>query len=246
MSAAAGRTLVADPMGGYLSNLDPDDYKNLLRPRLPEHVKGREFVDRYLATIDLLSTVDPGETYAVRQAADHHVLEARRISKFAAFIEQAGGLNGRERKLALDKAGHLMYASHLSYSNDALLGSPECDLLVQLVRQREAGGLYGAENYRQRQRRHGSRARRGRRGGGRGHSRGHRRVPKTIRSKGGTLHRHQSRRLARGNASGGRRWRRRKRPIIPPHSHKSGGRKNAESSYTGESTLGEGCAGGNP
>jgi L-arabinokinase len=38
-----------------------------------------------------------------------------------------------------------MYASHLSYTNDALLGANECDLLVDLVRQRERMGLYGAK-----------------------------------------------------------------------------------------------------
>ena len=48
------------------------------------------------------------------------------------------------RGLVLDKAGHLMYASHLSYVNDAGLGSAECDLLVDLVRKRERRGLYGA------------------------------------------------------------------------------------------------------
>jgi galactokinase len=45
----------------------------------------------------------------------------------------------------LDRAGHLMYGSHLSYTNDALLGADECDLLVQLVRGRESQGLYGAK-----------------------------------------------------------------------------------------------------
>src|SRR5205823_3424477 len=44
----------------------------------------------------------------------------------------------------LDRAAHLMYASHQSYTMDAMLGAPECDLLVQLVRQRERSGLYGA------------------------------------------------------------------------------------------------------
>jgi galactokinase len=38
-----------------------------------------------------------------------------------------------------------MYASHLSYTNDALLGAPECDLIVDLVRKRERAGLYGAK-----------------------------------------------------------------------------------------------------
>jgi len=51
---------------------------------------------------------------------------------------------GSPRKLLLDKAGHLMYASHLSYTNDAMLGANECDLLVKLVRERESAGFYGA------------------------------------------------------------------------------------------------------
>ena len=38
-----------------------------------------------------------------------------------------------------------MYASHLSYMNDARLGAPECDLLVDLVRKHEPAGLYGAK-----------------------------------------------------------------------------------------------------
>jgi galactokinase len=37
-----------------------------------------------------------------------------------------------------------MYASHLSYTNDAMLGADECDLLVRLVRERESAGFYGA------------------------------------------------------------------------------------------------------
>jgi len=38
-----------------------------------------------------------------------------------------------------------MYASHLSYGVDAMLGADECDLLVDLVRRREKQGLYGAK-----------------------------------------------------------------------------------------------------
>jgi len=37
-----------------------------------------------------------------------------------------------------------MYASHHSYTHDALLGHPHCDLLIQLVRDNEKFGLYGA------------------------------------------------------------------------------------------------------
>jgi L-arabinokinase len=37
-----------------------------------------------------------------------------------------------------------MYASHLSYTIDAMLGADECDTLVALVRKHEKLGLYGA------------------------------------------------------------------------------------------------------
>src|SRR5204863_9335735 len=47
-----GRTLIADPMNGYLANLDPEDYKRHFRPLLPEWMKGRDFIDQYEVTID--------------------------------------------------------------------------------------------------------------------------------------------------------------------------------------------------
>jgi len=120
MGRAASRELVDDPMRGHLANLDPDDYKKFFRS--------------YLLDSEVLG------------AADHHVLEARRVRQFLEFVEQARSLDpdDKQRYILMDKAGHLMYASHLSYMNDARLGSEECDLLVKLVREREKSGLYGA------------------------------------------------------------------------------------------------------
>ena len=146
MGSAAGRELRGDPMNGYLANLDPDDYKQFFRPYLPESVRGRDFLSRYGPTVDTATTVDPDVDYRVLQATDHHVLEARRVRNFVRFLEAAATTPpGSARKSLLDKAGHLMYASHLSYTNDALLGADECDLLVNLVREREHAGLYGAK-----------------------------------------------------------------------------------------------------
>jgi L-arabinokinase len=145
MGKTAGRELVADPMNGYLANLDPDDYKTLFREHIPEEISGQEFLNRYGPTIDTATTISPLIRYHVQHATDHHVLEARRVQRFVDFLAQANMAAGAARKLLLDKAGHLMYASHLSYTNDAMLGAPECDLLVQLVRERESAGLYGAK-----------------------------------------------------------------------------------------------------
>ena len=147
MGASAGRELIADPMNGYLANLDLNDYKKFFRPYLPERFKGGQFLLQFGGTIDKATTVEPDFNYHVQSATDHHVFEAHRVKEFVRYLETARGLaaNDPTRKLNLDKAGHLMYASHISYTKDALLGADECDLLVDLVRQRECEGLYGAK-----------------------------------------------------------------------------------------------------
>jgi L-arabinokinase len=147
MGTAAGRSLVNVPMYGYLANLVPDDYKRYFRAYLPEFMRGKDFLTRFDGTIDTATRVDPAITYPVQHAADHHVLEARRVRDFVSFIEEANRAapNTREQGRPLDMAGHLMYASHLSYTVDAMLGAPECDTLIDLVRKHEPAGLYGAK-----------------------------------------------------------------------------------------------------
>ena len=152
IGAAAGRELTGDPLRGYLANLDPDDYKRIFRPALPESIKGGEFLLKYGPTIDAATTVEPdvdlpgdprGRPPRPGGAAR---AELRRVPRAGRRVDRQGAAaDSRERGRLLDKAGHLMYASHLSYTNDAMLGAPECDLLVQLVRDRERHGLYGAK-----------------------------------------------------------------------------------------------------
>jgi galactokinase len=79
-------------------------------------------------------------------AADHHVLEARRVRQFQQFMAEARQLELGDirRHTSMDKAGHLMYASHHSMMNDARLGDDRCDWIVQQVRASEKSGLYGA------------------------------------------------------------------------------------------------------
>jgi galactokinase len=147
MGLAAGRALERDPMNGYLANLDLNDYKMYFREYLPEFMPGKGFLDKFGGTIDTATTVDPSITYPVQHAADHHVFEASRVRNFCTHIEAAAraGRDTKEGGLSLDKAGHLMYASHMSYTNDAMLGADECDVLVELVRKEERAGLYGAK-----------------------------------------------------------------------------------------------------
>jgi L-arabinokinase len=144
MGRAAGRTLTGDPLRGYLANLDPDHYKMLFRPILPDAISGQSFIDQYGAAAIAPTTIEPDKRYLIRHALDHHVLEARRVRRFTEFLQTAATAQGTVRKTALDSAGHLMYASHQSYMTDAMLGAEECDLLVQMVRALEPAGLYGA------------------------------------------------------------------------------------------------------
>lgn len=144
----AGKEMVADPLNGYLANLDPYDYRKLFRPHLPETIKGGAFVMQFGGTIDKATTIEPDTVYHVRQATDHHVFEADRVKQFVDLLTQAAALNERDRLRPdlLRQAGLLMYASHVSYTDDAKLGAPECDLLVRLVRERGiSAGLYGAK-----------------------------------------------------------------------------------------------------
>jgi L-arabinokinase len=149
IGAAAGRELITDPMNGYLANLDPDDYKRIFRPRMPDRMKGGEFLLKYGSTIDTVTKIEPDTIYEIVHAVDHHVLEARRVKNFAQFVGEAAAMGeqaigSRDRGLLLDKAGHLMYSSNQSYTMDAMLGAAECDLLVTLLRSRERSGIYGA------------------------------------------------------------------------------------------------------
>lgn len=164
LGAEAGKTMTADPTGGYLANLAPDDYKALFRPMLPETITGREFIERYGAHNDPATTTSPEESYPIQRACDHHVLEAQRVRRFVEFIEEAeigaqsagspqpvaasprdAEASKRTQGLrALRSAGKLMNASHRSYTEKAALGHPAAEVLVDLVRQHQSDGLYGA------------------------------------------------------------------------------------------------------
>ena len=68
------------------------------------------------------------------------------MRNFVTFLEQADGMAlDRPSAVTLDKAGHLMYASHVSYTRERVLGADEADVLVDLVRRDEREGFYGAK-----------------------------------------------------------------------------------------------------
>ncbi len=139
LGRAAGREMISDPMRGQLGKLDAEDYKRFFRPYLPEWLEGR-------AAPTSVNSISPTERYPVRFAADHHVLEPRRVREFVHSLEEASTAEPGTREAGrwLDRAGHLMYASNHSYENDAMTSSTETSLLVSLARAREKAGIYGA------------------------------------------------------------------------------------------------------
>jgi len=143
---AAGKILTQDPMHGYLAHLDADDYRRFFRPYLPEEISGHAILAQFAGELELAQHIEAKKTYRVQQAADHFVLDSRRIRKFVDFLHKASALPGDSRPCVhlLNMAGHLMYASNIAYANDALIGSEECDLLISMIRRREQDGFFGA------------------------------------------------------------------------------------------------------
>jgi galactokinase len=151
--------------GGYLANIPPSLWESALRGRVPETIRGAEFLAHYGGTTDSVTQVDPARTYAVRQPTAHPIYEHHRVRLFRALLEATRrgeeekrgrgedsvvssspllpfSSSGMERFLLL---GELMFQSHASYSACGL-GSDGTDRLVELVR--EAGpatGLFGAK-----------------------------------------------------------------------------------------------------
>ena len=131
-----------DPTGGYLANVQPGFYRRYLRPVLPREMSGRDFVQRYRKIVDTVTPIDPAEKYAIRAAADHHILENQRVERFVMALKAAA----KDRQKNLCRAGRLMLASHASYTCRAGLGSRETDFLVRaVVRVGHGNGFYGAK-----------------------------------------------------------------------------------------------------
>jgi galactokinase len=124
--------------GPYLANLDVDEFERELLPLVPDEIEGDEFLARYGATADPVTTVLPGRRYRVRAATAHPVYERRRAETFRRLLLESAN-DARRRML-----GALMDESHVSYGRCGL-GSAGTDRLAALVRAEGfEAGLYGA------------------------------------------------------------------------------------------------------
>jgi len=135
------RVRVADDRWhGYLANIPSDEYATRFAERLPERMRGAEFLARYGGVTDTVTRVEPDRWYPVRQATSHPVYEHERVTRFAELLA-----DGLDRLHSVEAMGELMLRSHASYGTCGL-GSDGTDRLVDLVM--EAGparGLFGAK-----------------------------------------------------------------------------------------------------
>lgn len=129
-----------DRWGGYLANIPPAYFATHLAARLPERLRGADFLARYHGITDDVSSVDPLVEYPVRVATAHPIQENARVERFAELVAMLGTAPD-----VVHEMGDLMRAAHESYSACGL-GSDGTDRLVDLVR--ESGpesGLFGAK-----------------------------------------------------------------------------------------------------
>ena len=125
---------------GYLANIPPAHFVAELSPRLPERLRGADFLTLYHGITDAVTQVDASTAYPVRVATAHPIHENARVERFAELLAMLG-----DSPEVAGELGALMRASHESYSACGL-GSDGTDRLVELVRERGAeAGLFGAK-----------------------------------------------------------------------------------------------------
>lgn len=125
----------------HLANLPLSEYENDLRPLLPMTITGSGFITQYESTGDTATTLDPQKSYHVRDAADHHVREMHRVTRFISLIKQTDKQDEDARRQSMIEAGKLMNQSHRSYSQCARLGHELTNLLATMLL--EAGTNHG-------------------------------------------------------------------------------------------------------
>lgn len=144
----------------YLCQMSAAEFAEY-RDLIPETLTGAEYHELYGRLPDVITRVNPAETYRPRACAEHPITENERVKEFVALISLA--MFRQEDRNLLDliempeenlgpdtqlmrEIGELMYQSHASYSERVDLGSPETDMLVQLIRERgPERGLFGAK-----------------------------------------------------------------------------------------------------
>jgi L-arabinokinase len=114
---------------GYLSNLDPLEFRSRYERWLPESLIGRECLARVGAHTDPFTTIYPGTEYPVRAAVRYATEENLRVQTVRALLESSSsGASDSTVKIL----GEILCQSHGAYA-ECGLGSEACDELVALA-----------------------------------------------------------------------------------------------------------------
>ncbi|MFM7839495.1 MAG: hypothetical protein ACKO6K_07985, partial [Chitinophagaceae bacterium] len=141
-SAAEQQLISGLPYRGYLANIPRSHFQTHLEAGLPEELKGEDFLNRGLLSIDPVTRVEPQVNYRLRACAKHPVEENDRIHRFREVLQQWKDDSANEEQL--HQLGVWMYESHAGYSSVGL-GNVQTDDLVERVRQKgTCSGVYGA------------------------------------------------------------------------------------------------------
>jgi L-arabinokinase len=131
-----------DPLwDGYLARLSLSTFREKYENRLPIAMTGYEFMKTHPAHFDPYTPVRPDVHYPVKFCSRYAVEENQRVHF---FYELLGSTVTPVSDTTLNLLGELMYGAHLGYT-DCGLGSPETDLIVNLVRMHAGQDLFGAK-----------------------------------------------------------------------------------------------------
>ncbi|XP_042452174.1 L-arabinokinase-like isoform X2 [Zingiber officinale] len=130
----------------YLCNISTHRYEAVYAKKLPEHITGESFLEKYTDHNDTVTVIDPKRTYAVKAPTKHPIYENFRVEAFKAL------LTATNSDQQLSSLGQLMYQCHYSYS-ECGLGSDGTERIVKLVQEmqhrrasRDGGmSLFGAK-----------------------------------------------------------------------------------------------------
>ena len=111
---------------GYLSKVDPSEFRIRHEHWLPATLSGREFLAIAGEHVDPFTRIDPEREYPVRAAVRYAIEENARVQRFYALLKNPGTYISENW---LRVAGELLCQSHLAYA-ECGLGSSVCDDLV--------------------------------------------------------------------------------------------------------------------
>lgn len=126
---------------GYLARISPSQFRWKYEEKLPKTLIGSEFLKGHPVHFDPYTPVRFDVDYPVRNCTRYAVEENQRVKLFFELLNSASTpISDR----TLELLGELMYGAHVGYS-DCGLGSPETDLLVNLVISNGGKELLGAK-----------------------------------------------------------------------------------------------------